>query len=233
MNRQQLISEIKRSWNIVKAMGLDNVFSNPIPLEPSEIFRTLATSYKTTYEELYLIAMENGDYNFLLSDYSFFQFGIGTDDHVRFAYYPNPFLGASREVIAEIGEIQTYVTEGLTSVDELLHKISEVRQSQHPPLVRYENSPSQYVESIHPCSHFHIGHHGTNRWALSRTLTPTAFVLLILKNFYSETWHSISDCQIFGRSASLDEILISEKAKCRALGDDLFSPTERLLFAFG
>lgn len=216
----------------MQAVNVGEYFTNPAPLKPSEVFRAAAVDEAVRYEQLFLTGLENSDYNFTLYDFSFFQFGISKDDHVRYAYYPNPFLGDSREAISEISDLKLYIEEGLISVEEYLHRISEVRNGRHPPLVRYENAPDHYVPSKHPCSHFHLGHHDKNRWAIQRILTPSAFGLIILKHFYSDKWIEDSNIKIFGSKWSLDELLIHEKGYCRILSDDLFNETEKQLFAY-
>lgn len=232
MNKSQLSSGIRRTWAIVSALDVGECFTNPAPFEPSEAFRTAAFNPTIQYEQLFLTGLENSDYNFILRDTSFFQFGITGVHHVRYAYYPNPFIGASREAISEISELRANIEEGLISVEDYLHKISEVRTGRQPPLIRYENAPSQYVPSKHPCSHFHLGHHDENRWALQRTLTPSAFGLIILKHFYTHIWNTGNAVQIFGAEWSLDTLLINEKRDCRILGDDLFNETEKQLFVY-
>ncbi|MGO7522428.1 hypothetical protein, partial [Rhizobium brockwellii] len=92
------------------------------------------------------------------------QIGAGGEDGFRFAYYPNPFFGAAKDAESELSEMQEFVAEGIIGVDEFLHRVSEVRRSQHPPLVRYVYALEQYVEATHPCSHLHLGFHGENRW---------------------------------------------------------------------
>lgn len=216
----------------MSAVDVGEYFTNPASLAPSESFRAAAFDETVRYEQLFLTGLENSDYNFILRDFSFFQFGISKDDHVRYAYYPNPFLGASSEAISKISELRLYIEEGLISVEEYLHRISEVRNGRHPPLVRYENAPDQYVPSKHPCSHFHLGHHDENRWAVQRMLTPSAFGLIILKHFYGDVWNARSHFRIFGAEWSLDELLIKEKVHCRILDDALFNETEKQLFAY-
>jgi hypothetical protein len=134
VNRQDIITGIRKVWEFSRALGVSGVFSSPTPLSPSEEFVEIATNTEASYETLYLCGLRNSDYNVQLVDYSFFQFGITREDHVRFAYYPNPFLGSSAQAIAEVNELSEYVEEGLVTIEEFLHRIAEIRKSQHPPL---------------------------------------------------------------------------------------------------
>lgn len=224
MNEGDLARSLKRAWQFVKAVGVDELFTDPSAITVSDSFKKVALDPTSTYEALYLEGLSGGQYNILLADYSFFQFGGTSDETLRYAYYPNPFLGASRQAISELAELRTYVDEGVLDMDEFLHRVSELRFTQHPPLVRYENAPSQYVELVHPCSHLHIGHHSGNRWPVRRVLTPAAFTLLLLKLFYADFWQEGERIPSGDDSLSLDDVLANSKQDCQLLPDDLFSP---------
>lgn len=227
MNKGDVISGIARAWKFAEALKLGEAFSNPAPMRPDEEFRSVALDPERHYEELYLCGLRRGQYNFILNDYSYFQFGIEQDDHVRFAYYPNPFYGATPTAVSELVELRQYVTEGVLEYEEYLHKMSELRQGQHPPLIRYENAPNQYLELRHPCSHLHLGHHSDNRWPVQRLLTPVAFALLIFKGFYPRAWVECGKGTLEGENNKLDDALIAERQNCRVLSDEFFSPREQ------
>ena len=140
MNKADLVPQIRKSWMYAKALKVDELFPGPTALDASDSFKALAIEPDVSYEELYLAGLREVQYNILLKDFSFFQFGTGSVDGVRFAYYPNPFLGAEPNAVAELREMQEYVAEGVIDVDEFLHRASEIRRPQHPPLVRYEYS---------------------------------------------------------------------------------------------
>lgn len=232
MTEQDIVRSIRKSWAYIQAVGVDQLFTVPSPLQPSDEFKELARG-QASYEEVYLGGLAGGQYNILIADYAFLQFGGRDDDSLRYAFYPNPFLGASREAIASLAELRSFVDEGVVDMDEFLHGVSEIRQTQHPPLMRYENSSSQYVALTHPCSHLHLGHHSENRWPVRRVLTPAAFTLLILKHFYSDYWAEGSMIQRGRKRISLDEALMADKQECRLLPDDLFCADERRHFFFG
>jgi hypothetical protein len=215
-----------------KALGIGETFSVPTGLEASGAFKALAVSPDASYEQLYLAGLQDGQYNILLLDFSFFQFSAGDNEGVRFAYYPNPFLGAAPDALAELKEMQEYVNEGIIEIDEFLHRVSEIRHPQHPPLVRYEYSKEQYVEATHPCSHMHLGFHGENRWPVRRHLTAHAFALLIFRLFYLDSWMRAEAIKSGDKELTLDEILAGARAECRLLYEDEFSNAEGQRFHF-
>lgn len=230
MTKDDLVPQIRKSWAYAKALKVDELFSGPTALDPSDTFKALAVSADVSYEELYLAGLRESQYNILLKDFSFFQFGIGSIDGVRFAYYPNPFLGAAPNAVAELQEMQEYVAEGIIDIDELLHQISEIRRPQHPPLVRYDYSKQQYVEATHPCSHIHLGFHRENRWPVRRYLTAHAFALLIFRHFYLEFWVGAESITSRDGELTMDGALREARTECRMLYEEEFSNAESQRF---
>jgi hypothetical protein len=230
MNKADLARQIRMSWMYAKALKVDELFSGPTALEASETFKALAVEPRVSYEELYLVGLREGQYNILLRDFSFFQFGIDQSDGTRFAYYPNPFLGAAPDAVAELNEMREYVVEGVIDADEFLHRVSEIRRPQHPPLVRYEYSKIQYHEATHPCAHLHLGFHGENRWPVRKYLTGHAFTLLIFRLFYLDFWMCADLVKSGGQELTMDAVLSGARAECRMLYADEFSEVEAQRF---
>lgn len=230
MNNADLAAHIRKSWTYAKALKIDEVFSGPTGLDASENFRALAMEPKVTYEQLYLAGLQESQYNILLTDFAFLQFGSSSVNSVRFAYYPNPFLGAAPNTVSELNEMREYVAEGVMDLDEFLHRVSEIRRSRHPPLVRYDYSKSQYLETTHPCSHLHLGFHEENRWPLRRHLTANAFTLLIFRLFYLNFWMQADAIKSGERELTMDEVLDEARAECRMLYEDEFSNAEARRF---
>lgn len=232
MNAGDIIAGIRHSWDFLKLSEIGQIFSNPAPMSASDEFKAIASDPRAKYEEVYLVGLRDTQYNFVLEDYSFIQIGGVSDNTLRYAYYPNPFLGSSTAAIVELAELREFVEEGAIDVDEFLHLVAELRSTQHPPLLRYENSSEQYQDLIHPCSHFHFGHHADNRWPVRRILTPHAFTLIVIKHFYSDKWQGAGKIRRGKTRLSLDDLMALEKPNCRLLPDDLFSATAGRHFHF-
>ena len=227
MLRRDLISGIRRSWDVLDQLGIGLTFSVPTPLGVLDEFRDLVLDNSSAYVEIYLSGLRNSHYNFILSEYSFFQF-THSDDGVRYAFYPNTF-NASQEM-AVLGE---RLDEGELTYEDYLSSLRDASVELRVPPIRYENSPGQYRGLGHPCSHFHIGHHSENRWAVRRTLTPFAFTLIILKQYYAAEWaEGHRDVGEEPRNA-FDRALIEEKLNCRIVADTHFSNIEARGFFFG
>jgi hypothetical protein len=167
-----------------------------------------------------------------MKDYAYLQFSFNADDELRYAYYPNPFIGTSAEAISELASLRELVNDGDIEYEFYLHQVAELRFSQHPPLVRYDSAPKQYVNLQHACSHFHFGHHSNNRWPVRRLMTPEAFGLIVLKHFYSAQWRSSPEITRNKNRLTLDKMYSIARSECQVLPSDLFSADEELQFHF-
>lgn len=232
MNEKEFAKGISKAWLYAKFLGVGELYACPVSLKVSDKFVEAALSSTAIYEDVYLSGLQNSDYNILLADYAYFQFSMRPAEVVRFAYYPNPFLGASKEAVQDLSGLKELMVEGTIDLEEYLHHISEIRNSQHPPLVRYENAPSDYKELKHPCSHMHFGHHPQNRWPVKRKLTPQAFALLIMKTFYASFWEGCEKLKINKVEYSLDELFSKARQECSPLPSNFFSAAEEAQFHF-
>ncbi len=175
MERHDVQNGIIRAWRTIEALELGETISTPVPLQVNEEFRNIVLDGSRGYLEIFMAGLKLSHYNFLLVDYSFFQFSWSSPNHVRYAYYPNPF--ASSDVdngAAQIKRWQELVSAGLITHEEYLSILRDAKADFRIPLFRYENAPDQHRGLMHPCSHFHIGLHSENRWPLNRVLTPPA-----------------------------------------------------------
>lgn len=207
---------------MAERLALSETFSSGAPLEINPEFSEVILS-SAAYETVYLTGLRLSYYNFVLSDYSYFQFSYDGPDRVRYAYYPNPFLrGESARVAFE--RLSRLAREGQLEIEDFLNHLSERKPQIGVPPIRYENAPDQYRELEHPCSHFHLGFHSDNRWPVARLLAPLAFSLLVYKLYYGDYWRIVHDP---GGEADLENALINAKQNSRMLAPELFSDHER------
>jgi hypothetical protein len=177
---------------------------------------------------VYLVGLQNRDYNFLLLDFGYYQFDWrGTRDscEVRYAYYPNPFEVMSFEDYCA-QEPSTESTSG--TLEDYMQALGDAETNQQHPLIRYEVDESRYVELRHPAAHMHFSVCGEDRWPVERVLTPHSFVLLISKMFYFERWKAAQSSQ----KEDYDMIYCREKGRCPKVGADRFTATERTQLFF-
>jgi len=229
MDRSRFESSISSAWAAAQALKLGETFSNGGSLPVNVDFRDLILNPTTPYEEIFLFALRNSNYNFLLSDHSFFQFTWTAEDDVRYAYYPNPYLGPDASQLMQYkSRLELFAAE-MISYDDFLNLLGDTIGQGRIPVIRYENAPCQYKELLHPCSHFHIGLHGDDRWAVRRIITPQAFTLIILKNYYGTLWRA-SKADDEGKFTALDHELRRARDQSAILDQDYFSKNEETAF---
>ena len=230
MERREVQKGIRESWAAVVDLKVAETISSAAPLPVNEEFRGLLLSEQVQYTELYLAGLNLQHFNILLTDFSFFQYGFYRDDHVRYAYYPNPFIEAAFTT-ENISRLRELMEAELITNEEFLALINDQRSHNRAAPIRYENAPRDRKPFSHPCSHFHIGHGAGGRWALSRYLTPLAFTLLVLKHYYVAQW-------IDGESSEeesgnvFETRLIRARADCEEVDETLFSGLEKKCFHF-
>jgi len=231
MNRPDIQSGIVRAWKVAVSLGLGETISTPAPLSVNDEFRDSALSSESQYHNIYLLGLRLSYYNFLISDYSFFQFSWFTRDHVRYAYYPNPFISSESD-LADLRHWRDMLATGFISLDDYLDVLRDSKPGIGVPPIRYENATGQHRGLQHPCSHFHIGHHEDNRWASNRVITPLAFTLLVLKQYYGAVWREVGTDSSDEFGNRFESKLIQEKMNCRPMDYVLFLPAEARSFFF-
>lgn len=233
MESRDVLTGIGRSWRLIVDLELAETISNAGPLEVSQEFRDLLLRSDTTYAAIYRAGLRLSHYNFLLNDLSYFQFSWSKPDELRYAYYPNPFsVGGGGSNIETFEKLRSALVFEQTNSEDYLTELSEAKPEIRAPLIRYENAPLAYKELSHPCSHFHIGYHAENRWAINRVLSPLVFTLLILKHYYRANWDKHWKLEKDTMKNELELKLIEEKTKCKPVRAEEFSNLETRSFHF-
>lgn len=233
MLRRDVQSGIIRSWTFVEAIEIGETISNPSPLEVNEEFRRLVLNHENSYKDVYMAGLRLSHYNFLLSDYSYFQFSWEAENKVRYAFYPNPFIaGGNEDALKKIHRWGELLRAEMITHEDYLALLRDAEADLRVPLIRYENAPDQHRGLSHPCSHFHIGFHSDNRWAFNRLLTPFAFSLYIIKQYYGSLWRDLGIDDADESGSKFERQLINEKTNCRPIHSDLFVEIESRSFYF-
>jgi len=227
VDRREVQIGIRASWNAAVELALGETFGVAAPLPVNEEFRDLLFSADVQYNRLYLAGLELRHYNILLKNFSFLQYSVGTENSLRFAYYPNPFMDT---VTTELDRLRELLEADLISEEEFLALVDEHRSDNRAAPIRYESAPRDRRAFAHPSSHFHIGHGVVGRWAVARELTPLAFTLLVLKHYFPTEWFSADGDQEIGNT--FEKRLMAERRSCVEVPEDLFSESERRCFHF-
>ncbi len=233
MLRADVQTGVYRSWGLVEELGLGETFSSPVPLGVNEEFRDIALNPDSSFVDVYMAGLKLSHYNFLISDYSYFQFSWQKENYVRFAFYPNPFAaGRPEQSLVAFKRQRDLLAAGLITQEEYLSIIRDAQAEIRIPLIRYENAPDQHKSLRHPCSHLHIGFHSDNRWPVNRLLTPLAFTLNVMKQYYGEIWRLIGSDDKAPAECRFEQLLIDEKQNCRIISDEFFMEIEARSFHF-
>ncbi|TYQ13103.1 UNVERIFIED_CONTAM: hypothetical protein Cloal_4152 [Acetivibrio alkalicellulosi] len=184
-------------------------------------------SQKTEYDILYKTAMKYGDYDYILTDDSFFQFSCTLNNEdletgsIRYAYFQNP---------REYPTYNDFLKENGFSYhdcgDELLFEYEqEIAESKFRAVIypiRYDYDYKLYKPIHHAISHLHIGHESNIRITLSKIITPEKFVIFVLRNIYRKHWS-----KAFNNSQEFRELCMKCKLKCAEVKDMFFSEEEK------
>ncbi len=187
-------------------------------------FRELVLRPAPSYRDIFMCGLRNSDYNYLLLDYSFFQFTFYSKIHYRFAFYPNPFVVPG----GYFDTLDRRLADGEITFEEYSENVSAQPYELSKPPIRFELDRQAYVQLLHPAAHFHIGNHAENRWPTCRCLTPRSFCLLIVKMYYGDRWSSGIDSTPGDSFRNrFDRYFNKEKLSCDLLEPAFFHENER------
>lgn len=232
MNQTEFRTSIVSAFSRLNELGLTNwsMFPNQKSLELNREFMTVALDSRTRYDEVYRTGLSLLHYNFVLEDYSYFQFSVdGTIRGYRYAFYANPY-----EISPSFSEFsKIMISEGeIFALGELyMQELDEAELSYEIPPVRYDYDPNAYFPARHPAGHLHIGVFQGSRVAVRRVLSPLTFALFIAKNYYPDNWNTYERNEVNNDvfSNPYDRHLANSKNACALVESDLFTESEELL----
>lgn len=192
MDGPEFIRQIGRSWEFFKQLTLDRTLIWKASLPVDEDFRRVALAPESFYAEIYRVGLSRSSYNFLLSDYSYFQFSWDSDAAWRLAYFPNPWIAGVPDAQDILDQWEALEEMGGLSHEDASDLIEELPYKGAIPAIRFEYSRQQYREIVHPAAHFHIGRNADNRWPCAVLLGPHAFSMLVARLYYADQWRTRS-----------------------------------------
>ena len=142
------------------------------------------------------------DYDIRLMDDSVMLFWRSTDGlTLRYCWFESPrslppfdeyaraYLGDVLQDDMDVNDIDQLLSECEFEIQQAFEeerKNAALRDAVTP--LRYEFSPRDYTEGVHPASHLHVGISNEIRFACRRMLNPMSFVLLVMRQAYPELW---------------------------------------------
>lgn len=209
MNQRDFDKGIIRAMEICKTLGLDPQMVTPVSLKVNKEFNKVALVEGTTHEDIYFSGLNEGYYNFILNDFSYFHFSfqdviakpgkplLSYPFEIRMAFYPNPMNASSYTSSPESPTdlLQTYHQYYINdewSFEEYTQALCELRANITTPMLRYDLSEEQHKRVNHPIAHLHLGVNNSSRIATDRIFTPELFTNFVLSNFYRVQWELFS-----------------------------------------
>lgn len=239
MKQQHFDSGIVRAMAICTKLGLEPKMVSPVSLKVSKGFNKIALMGGATHEEIYFAGLNEGYYNFILSDFSYFQFSyrelkpdpkkpkLSYPYELRMAFYPNPMNSSTYtdEPDSPTDLLQTYhqyYLEDEWSFEEYTQALCELRANISTPILRYDLSEPQHKRVNHPISHLHLGVNNSSRIATNKVFTPELFTTFVLSNFYRTNWELLS-----GSEFKLDQEYKRAKTNCTTIKSDFYCDVQR------
>lgn len=215
-----------KKFDLFRMKGVKSINSDGVSPEFKK------ASQGVSYFEAYDTGVGNLDYDYLLSDQSFFQFEIkevGGFTNIRYSFYQNPisyisyneFLlneiidGSSVFQIEEIGDLYRNEYDQYLNEQELI--------SNHTT-IRYDSDLNNHYPLVHSASHIHIGHKNNIRISVNKTITPLMFILFVIKNVYYDEWKKV----ISKEGSYIEEILTKGLTESKTLHSDHWKDSEEL-----
>jgi hypothetical protein len=229
MNFASFIISIDESITFLKEQGLFKGRGIKTVGDHSEEFKKACR--KNRHTDIFAIAIENKDYEILLTDDSVFQFSF-EKDALRYAFIQNPNLFVSKEDY--LGAI--YTPEDLLqfSDEEIQGLLSSIKDEEYEQyfneqdinlksnIIRYDLDAKGYSPLVHAYSHVHFGLNENLRIPCSKILTPLKFSILAVKNTYYTEWK-----KAFARNLNLETLIKESKKRCTDLPVDYWIHKEK------
>lgn len=154
------------------------------------------------YAAMWEMLLANNDYDIRLFDDSLMLFWRSDAEMaLRYCWFESPrtlppfdeyarsYLSGILQTEAGDIEFEQFLSECEFEIQQAFEeeRRSAMLRDAVTPL-RYEFSPKQYVEGVHPASHLHVGISNEFRFACRRILNPMSFIMLVLRQAYPDIW---------------------------------------------
>jgi hypothetical protein len=166
------------------------------------------------YSESWSHCYENQFYDFILKDWSILQYRIWTEhghDNLSYCYLESPFDVQSYEDFCQMAYSNSADSAGDTLRDSYEEALLQSPFKNTVTPARYDYSPQDYREGLHPAAHLHVGHATHIRLGVKYLMKPLSFALFICRQFYPHQWEhflAAPERQKWGKHAkgSLDKV---------------------------
>jgi hypothetical protein len=142
------------------------------------------------YPELWETCLRKRWYDFRLVDESFFQFR--RDGGYSLTFYDAPVRAAGLDEFGRgrYGEAWEELRQEVQ--EEYEQYVGSLARDWPATPIRFDFSPEQYG-ACHPAAHIHFGYVSSVRLGTRRALSPEAFVLFVIRQYFPHVWPRLLD----------------------------------------
>lgn len=179
------VEVVLKQFQLFQMKGIKNLNEDGV----SDLFKK--STQKDNYWQVYRTGLENYDYDFLLTDQSYFQFEFSQGKEgmeARYAFFQNPLNFVSYDDFLVYFGITVEEAEEVDLIAEYEQFLNEQSLNNQYTVMRYDYDQKGYRPLIHAVSHFHIGFNNNVRIPLNKVISPLRFLLFVLKHVYLNEW---------------------------------------------
>ena len=138
MTRAEFETSIRTAFNFIQnELGLLRTVSNLSSLPVSDDFNRILLFPESLYEDIYLTGSRLSHFNFMIKDFSYYQFSHNSRDSWRLAFFPNPWAAGANNIEEKIEEWEALQETGDLTDEAGMQLIDELPRPRNIPPIRF------------------------------------------------------------------------------------------------
>src|ERR1700712_5463842 len=127
MHAAEFRSRLRAAWAFLyDEIGIARSVSSLVSLNVDDEFNAVALNPNSSYQEIYISAVSRSHYNFILNDYSIYQFSWSNSSSWRLAFLPNPWIAGVEGAEDLVQDWENLESLGAYDQEEVAALISEL-----------------------------------------------------------------------------------------------------------
>lgn len=221
MTNAKILTSIEECIKYLSMVGFD---VSPTPKRKELNLKKYSDQYfqafhKGDYQEIFLTAADNSDFDIAIDDGSFFQFTSSSENEIHYSFFNRVEIILSYEEFEE-----KYLTDN--NIDSIAQEYEMYLSTDKPKIIpcpiRYDVSKNEYQENLHAYAHFHFGFRNEIRIPSDKIIKPISFVDFVIKHTYRAKW----DCA-YKNDEKFRAYVNALKNQSEAIDTVLFTDSEK------
>jgi hypothetical protein len=173
------------------------------------------------YFDQWKLASQEKWFHIELEDLSLFLFHE-SEHAASFSFMHSPVsIPSKKEFLSNLGiENTPQNRRDFSSQYEMVLDTATAKRTVTP--IRFDFDAIGYATGVHPIGHIHIGLENDIRLAVSRKMTPTSFLLFIMRHMYPDSWRRLIGHQ---ESRRLESAI---RSNCQVMPEEYWQELDRL-----